>query len=111
MRIFADEVAIRYNGTALTYAAIDRLADAAAWHLQSTGVHPVGCQNGVASPSLRFSALAGDLHAARSYSLLSPPRTLRRRMSAVAGPVIVAETFSSQTGGRRFLARCGRCRL
>jgi hypothetical protein len=67
-----------------------------------------GCQNGVPSSGLWFSELAGDLHAARSYSLISPPRTLRRWMSAVAGPVIVAEMFSSQSGGLRLLARCRR---
>jgi len=40
MRNFADEVAIRYDGTGLTYAATDRLADAAAWRLKNAGVRP-----------------------------------------------------------------------
>lgn len=58
----------------------------------------VGCQTAFMTSGLRFSDSAGDLHAARSYSLISPPSTLRRRMYAIAGPVITAGTFFSPMG-------------
>jgi len=51
---------------------------------------------------------AGGCHAACSYSLISPPRALRRRISAVVRAVIAAGVISALSGGRRFLARCGR---
>jgi putative oxidoreductase len=59
---------------------------AAFWRPQpdkaETADEPAGCRTDVPSSGLRLSESAGDLHA---YSLISPPRTLRRRTSAVAG--------------------------
>jgi ABC-type glutathione transport system ATPase component len=55
----------------------------------------------------RYTAVMGPSGSGKS----SPPRTLRRRIRAVARSVIGAAGTSSQSGGRRFLARCGRCRL
>ncbi|HVX23178.1 MAG TPA: AMP-binding protein [Acidimicrobiales bacterium] len=40
LRNFADDVAVRHDGTELTYAALDRSADAAAWQLKDAGVQP-----------------------------------------------------------------------
>jgi DNA-binding transcriptional LysR family regulator len=51
------------------------------------------------------------LHAAHSYSWISPPRTSRRCIRAAARSVTGAVAVSPASGGRRFLARCGRCRL
>jgi hypothetical protein len=58
-----------------------------------------------------YHGWAGDRHAARSYSLISPPKTFRRRILAAARSVISAMVMSSQSGGRRFRPRCGRCWL
>ena len=71
----------------------------------------VGFQYLIIVSDLQRWGWADDSHAARSYSWISPPRTLRRRIRAVAGSVTGAAGMSSQSGGRRFLARCGRCRL
>ena len=83
-------------------------ADKAHVSLSSVKQYVRGAKTASMASGLPFSGLAGDLHAARSYSLISPPRTLRRRISAIAGPVILAGTFSLPSGGRRSLARCGR---
>ena len=48
-----------------------------------------------------FSGSDSSLHAARSYSWISPPRILRRRIRA-ARSVTVAVVISSASGGRRF---------
>jgi hypothetical protein len=60
---------------------------------------------------LHFRGSSGDLHAARSYSLISPPRILRRRISVAARSVMRAGTLPAAPGGRRFRTRCGRCSL
>jgi hypothetical protein len=44
---------------------------------------PAGFQNCVLPSDLRRRESAGDRHAARSYSLISPPRTQRRRIFVV----------------------------
>jgi len=44
----------------------------------------------------------------RSCWWISPLRTLRRRILAAVRSVVVAMVLSSQSGGRRFPARCGR---
>jgi len=63
-------------------------------------VGPVGFQN---------SAPAGELgaNAARSYSVMSPPRICRRLIRSWAG----STGGRSERGGRRSKARCGRCPL
>ena len=68
---------------------------------------PVGCQNLVVVFDLRRYAWTGGRHAARSYSWISPPRTLRRRIRTAVESVTGAVMPSSWSGGRRFLARCG----
>jgi hypothetical protein len=47
------------------------------------------------------SGSAGDLHAARSYWLIGPPRTLRRRIVRAARSAITAGAITSAPGGRR----------
>lgn len=42
-----------------------------------------GCQTAFMASGLPFSDSAGNLHAARSYSLISPPSTLRRNRKSV----------------------------
>ena len=65
---------------------------------EGTGIYlPVGFQNPVAPDDQRFQA-------ARSYSLISPPRTGRRRI----GPWIGSRSSASGRGGRSCSARCGR---
>jgi hypothetical protein len=71
----------------------------------------VGCHNLEMVSDLQRYSWTADRHAVRSYSLISPPRTLWRRIRAVARSVTGAVVMSSQSGGRRFLARCGRCWL
>jgi hypothetical protein len=41
----------------------------------------------------------GDLHAARRYSSISPPRILRRRIFSTARSVIAAGVTPAETGG------------
>src|SRR5215470_10208091 len=72
---------------------------------------PVGFQYLVIVSDLRRYGWAGDRHAASSYSWISPPRIFRRRIRAVARLVTGTVTLSPLSGGRRFLARCGRRRL
>jgi len=48
-------------------------------------VYTIGVTNRVTAFWPGVCESADDLHAARSYSLISPPRTLHRRMSATAG--------------------------
>jgi hypothetical protein len=67
-----------------------------------------GARTAPTSAELVFPESPDDLHAARSHSLISPPRTLRRRISAVARSAMTAGTISLAPGGRRFRARCGR---
>jgi hypothetical protein len=60
---------------------------------------------------LQFPWPASGLHAVRSYSWISLPRTSWRRIRAVATSVTGAVMLSPPSDGRRFLGRCGRCRL
>jgi uncharacterized protein len=60
---------------------------------------------------LQFPESAGDLHAARSYSPISPPRTLRRRIFVAARSMMAGGATSPAPGGCRFRVRCGRCWL
>jgi len=48
---------------------------------------------------LQFPESAGDLHAARSYSLISPPRTLRRYISGATGSAMTAGVLSAAPAG------------
>jgi hypothetical protein len=61
---------------------------------------PVGFQNSATVSDQRFQA-------AGSYSLMSPPRTGRRRILPRAG----WGTGDPGRGGRSWRARCGRCVL
>jgi len=61
------------------------------------GGERVGFQNAVMAPDQRF-------HAAVSYSLMSPPRTGRRRIGLSTG----SGTGDVGRGGRSRSARCGR---
>ena len=79
--------------------------------LAAPAARPVGFRNLVIFSDLEQHGWAGDCHAARSYSWISPPRTLWRRIRAAARSVTGAVRMSLQSGGRRFLARCGRCWL
>jgi hypothetical protein len=63
----------------------------------ATGDRPVGFQNSAAAADLRFQA-------AGSYSLITPPRTGRRRILRWTG----SGTGDSGRGGRSCSARCGR---
>jgi hypothetical protein len=49
-----------------------------------------------------FPGSGSSLHAARSYSWISPPGILRRRIRAAARSVTVAVVMSPASGGRRF---------
>jgi hypothetical protein len=60
---------------------------------------------------LQFPESAGDLHAARPYSLIRPPRTLRRRIFGASTSTTTAGAISSAPGGRRLRPRCGQCSL
>lgn len=73
--------------------------------------NPAGFHNLVAPSDLQRCNWAGGGHAALSYSWISPPRALRRRILAVVRSVVVAMVMSSRSGSRRFRARCGRWRL
>ncbi len=68
----------------------------------------VGFHNLVTVSDLQCHGWAGGYHAARSYSWISPPKTFRRRISAVVRSVIAAVVMSPQSGGSRFRARCRR---
>ena len=70
----------------------------------------VGFHNPAMVFDLRRRGLAASGHAARSYWLISPARTLRRRILAVVRPAISAVVMSP-SGGSRSRARCGRCWL
>jgi hypothetical protein len=70
-----------------------------------------GAKTAPTTTGLQFPESPGGHHAACSYSVISLPRTLRRRICAVARSVMVTGAISSAPGGRRFQARCGRCSL
>ena len=72
---------------------------------------PVGFHNLVRVSELRSRGWASGGHAARSYSLISPPRTLRRHIFAVARSVTAAGVPLATPGGHSLRARCGRCWL
>ena len=71
----------------------------------------VGFQRFSSSLTCGVTAEPVNCHAACSYSWISPPKTFRRRVFAVVRSVTAAVAMSSQSGGRRFRARCGRCSL
>ncbi len=64
-----------------------------------------GVRTGYMASDVQFPGLAGDLHAVRSYSWISLPRTFRRRIRAIARSATGAETLSPWSGGCRFPAR------
>jgi hypothetical protein len=65
---------------------------------------PVGFHNQAVSSELRLCGWP-DAYAARWYSLISPPRTLRRWILAVVKSAAEAVGMSWLSGGRRFLPR------
>lgn len=71
--------------------------------------HPCRALNLVIGSDLQFPGLVHDLHAACSYSLISPPRMLRHRIFAVAGSVTTAGVLSALLGGRRFRSGGSAC--
>lgn len=75
--------------------------------MRSVTSERVGFQNSCHGLCLQISELAGGLHAACRSSLISPPRTLRRRTFVVVRPGMVAEG-TVERGGRKFRAWCGR---
>jgi hypothetical protein len=60
----------------------------------------VGFQNCVTAPDLQSLGPADDLHAARWYSLTSPPGTLRRFIFPTVRSVMAAGVISPLLGGR-----------
>ena len=60
-----------------------------------------GARTAPTASELQLSGSDSSLNAARSYSWISPPRILRRRIRA-ARSVTVAVVISSASGGRRF---------
>jgi len=69
-------------------------------------VQPVGFRNRAIALDLQCPGLDGGRHAACTYSLISPPRTQRRRIFAVVRSVMAAGVISEGRGGRRSRA-CG----
>jgi hypothetical protein len=59
----------------------------------------VALQNLVTVFDLERHSWVGGRHAARSYSLISPLKTFRRRILAVVRSLISAALMSSQSGG------------
>ncbi len=59
-----------------------------------------GARTASMTSDLQFPESGGDRHAARSYSLISPPRILRRRISGVARSAMagVISAGSATTG-------------
>jgi len=92
------------NGTGGSWVTDPALISGFAYEL-------VGFRNFAVVSDLQSCGRAGDCHAARSYSWISPPRTLRRRIRSAARSVTGSVAMSPLPGGRRFLARCGRWRL
>ena len=61
--------------------------------------------NLVVAFELRFHDSPHVVMAVHWYSLISPPRTLRRWILAAARSLVAATVMASQSGGRRFLPR------
>lgn len=76
-------VAARITVHTLDLAAVTPIADL------------VGFQNLIVASDLQRYSRTGSRHATRSYPWISPPRTLRRRISAVARSVTGAVLMSS----------------
>src|SRR6185437_1030229 len=72
---------------------------------------PEGFQYLVIVSDLRRYGRAADRHAARSYSWIRPPRTLRRRTRTAGRPVTGPVMMAPLSGGRSARARWGRWRL